>query len=81
MITFEFTPPSGKVASPIKEWTTVTDRQPTAGGTPPSQLFCTWHADQHEAAELARKRAEAAVPKTIPTLSGDANKGEFDDWL
>ena len=54
---------------------------PTVGGTAPSQLFCLWDPEQHEAAETARKRAEAAVPKTVPELSNDPHEGKFDAML
>ena len=73
--------PKGKTTAPIAEWSNTTGRQPTTGGTPPSQLFCIWHQDHHVKAQLALKRAQAAVPKMVPALSVDEKEEEFDDFL
>ena len=57
------------------------DRQPTEGGTPPSQLFCAGHTTQYVDTSLALTRAQSATPKRVPALKVAATKGEYDDLL
>ena len=73
--------PQGKTSAAINTWTTELTKRPTAGATPPTQLFATWDADHHAKVRQADIRAKAAVPKLVPDLSEGVATGEFDNLL